>query len=93
MAQGRAKLAWDPMAELLALMANINRNLEEKREPYSAADFHPYRTAADYQSDEKDKKARDGIKRTGKVTRLKHVGIVDRSWEGIPPVGDRRPGV
>lgn len=84
MARGRAKLEWDQTSLLWALLANTNRDLKEQPEPFLPSQVHPYRTAADYESEDKDKKARDSIKRTGKITRLKHVGIADRSWPCVP---------
>lgn len=34
---------WDHTAELLALIANANRDRKKKRSPFSSADFHPFR--------------------------------------------------
>lgn len=75
MQRGRAKLEWDQTAILWALHANTNRDPEKKSEPFLPSDIHPYRTAADYQSNDDCKKARDVIKRTCKIRRLKR-GII-----------------
>lgn len=38
-----ARGAYDPTAEILGMLAERWRDGEERSEPYTAADFHPYR--------------------------------------------------
>lgn len=89
MATGAAKLQWDVGAVLWALTANLNRDPKQKPEHFLPSDIHPYRTAAEYQSDESCKKARDAIKRTCKVRKLKYGSISNRSGEGVSKITGR----
>lgn len=86
MATGAAKLQWDVGAVLWALTANLNRDPKEKPEPFLPSDIHPYRTAADYQAEETCKKARDAIKRTCKVRKLKYGSVTDSGGTSVPSV-------
>jgi len=40
---GAQKDRWNHTAELLALTANAHRNPEERKQPYTSDEFHPYR--------------------------------------------------
>lgn len=42
MAEGRSISTWGPTGELMALIANVNRDPNRKREPFEAADFNPH---------------------------------------------------
>lgn len=42
MSDGKSKEAWNHTADLLCLLANINRNTEERPEPFGREHFHPY---------------------------------------------------
>jgi len=38
-----ARGAWDATANLMWILAEVNRDREEHPEPYTPADFHPFR--------------------------------------------------
>ena len=44
MAEGRGREEWGRMSSLLALIANVNRDPEEKRTLFEPSDFNPYET-------------------------------------------------
>lgn len=86
MARGRAKLDWDQTSLLWCLLANVNRNTQEKKEPFLPSDVHPWRTADEYQRTDHaqpDVGLINNIKRSYKVTRIKHGVKSDRSGKGI----------
>ena len=42
MSDGKSKEAWNHTADLLSLLANINRNTEVRSVPFGREHFHPY---------------------------------------------------
>lgn len=40
---GRLKHSWDQTATIWQVIAEVNRNSEQKPEPFSLYDIHPYR--------------------------------------------------
>ena len=43
--------AWNKVSALMAILAEINRNPEKKREPFLPADFHPFQERPKRQPD------------------------------------------
>ena len=42
MAEGRSRLEWSQTAEVLALIANANRDQKKKPSPFRASEFNPW---------------------------------------------------
>ena len=45
MAEGRSRLEWSQTAEVLALIANANRDQKKKPSPFRASEFNPWERA------------------------------------------------
>ncbi|MCE9618431.1 MAG: hypothetical protein K8R92_00795 [Planctomycetes bacterium] len=41
MSEARINQQWDHTASLMAVLAEINRNNEERKQPFTMMDFHP----------------------------------------------------
>lgn len=89
MARGRSKLEWDQTSLIWSLLANTNRDPKVRKEPFLPSDVHPWRTADEYRAKEygqPDGALINTIKRTYKVTRIKHGLKSDRSRPSISPI-------
>jgi hypothetical protein len=68
MAEARRRDAWDHTANLMALTANINRDPKQRREPFTAGEFHPF---GDRRAAEKDEER----------TVVKDWSLVRKAWK------------
>ncbi len=46
MVEGHCSERWDHTSAVLATLAEVNRNVKKRRQPYKATEFHPYRIRA-----------------------------------------------
>ncbi len=44
MSDGRQRVEWARTAEILSLITNVNRNVDDYPEPFTGADFNPFVT-------------------------------------------------